>query len=997
LLAGFLTLSRVRGQQPSSAVAYEGQPVAAVQLVARPTVNVQPLQSLVKLKVHQSYSTAKAQASVAALQSAGHFTRVDVRIDPEADGLHVIFLLQPVYYMGIITFTGTLDSFDYGRLLHVVNFPANAPYQESQGESAREALEGFFANEGYYGARVHEEPHLDNVHQLVNLQYHLTLGKRARFGPIDVVGAPPLEARHILGALHTIRARIRGGDIKPGHAYHPEKVQAAVRVIREYLGSHEWLASQISVAKPQYDPKTNRVPIRFQIDLGPKVRVRVAGARVTRKTLKTLIPIYQEYTLDRYLVAEGARNLVRYLQSRGYFDVKVNTKFEKTSSFIFLVYQVERGDRHSVVSIRFVGNHHFNENPLRSQVAIQTAHFLSHGKYSEGMLNQSVTNLTGFYQNAGFENVIVRGTVRDIEPRIYVTFHIQEGPRTIVNSLTVTGLKTQTLAALVPGGLRLQEGQPFSPAKASDDRKRIVASYLNLGYPDVSLRATSSPVPKEPHKINIKYMINEGPHVRIRSVVLLGDVHTKPALIRRDAGIQSGQPLSEGTMLQAESTLYNVGLFDWAQVGPSHPVGEETSLTASDQGLGALPITAENQMAALNQVDPLADVLVKVHESKRNEVSYGVGFLSTPRTGQISTGVLQLPGLPTIGLPKAFALKEKTIISPEGSLEYSRKNLFGRDQTASISGVISRLDQRLTVSYSYPGFLSPGWSAIASASSERTTQNPLFTAKLGQGSLDFTHLLNSARTERLELRYSYQDTNLSSLLIYGFIPTEDLSVRDSTVSASFIRDTRDSPLDAHRGVFETVDLSLTPKVLGSSQNFARFFGQAANYHQIKPWLVWANRIELGEEKALDGSHVPFSDRFFSGGADSLRGFAINSAGPEVLAKLCTAPTANPKICKFSVLVPTGGPQLFIVNSEGRFPIPITIPVIKHLGGVLFYDGGNVFNRIGLTHDGQYSNTVGFGLRYQTPVGPIRFDIGDNLDPPHGFKATQIFVTLGQAF
>jgi outer membrane protein insertion porin family len=451
-------------------------------------------------------------------------------------------------------------------------------------------------------------------------------------------------------------------------------------------------------------------------------------------------------------------------------------------------------------------------------------------------------------------------------------------------------------------------------------------------------------------------------------------------------------------MLQAESTIYNVGLFDWAHVGPAHPIAEEAPLTASDQGLDVLPVAPqaqEAQMAALNRVDPMVDVLVKVHESSRNEMSYGVGFLSTPRTGQISTGVLQLPGLPTIGLPQGFKPIEKTIISPEGSAEYSRKNLFGRNQTASVSAVLSRLDQRFTVSYSDPTFFSAGWSAIVSASSERTTQNPLFTAKLGQGSLNFTHPLNSARTERVELRYSYQATDLSSLLIRNFVPTEDLSIRDSTVSASFIRDTRDNPMDAHRGMFETLDLGLTPKVFGSSQNFARLFGQAATYHQVRPWLVWANRLELGEEKALAGSHVPFSDRFFSGGADSLRGFAINSAGPQQVALLCT--THSRSSCTAKVSVPTGGPQLFIVNSEGRFPIPITIPVIKHVGGVVFYDGGNVFSRIGLTHDGQYSNTLGFGLRYETPVGPIRFDIGHNLNPAPGFKANQIFVTIGQAF
>jgi outer membrane protein insertion porin family len=994
IIALLLCPCSLPAQQPAAAFSYEGQPVAAVQLVASPTVDLRPLQHLVKLRSHEPYTRAKAEATASALRSAGHFSRVDIQMNPEANGLQVTFLLQPVYYVGIISFRGRVNGFDYARLLNVVNHPSNTPYERDLTQAGEDALKGFFSNEGYFLAQVHEETQLDNAHRLANLVYNVTLGKRAKFGTVRVLGPPTPEARSIQGTLRSVRARIKGGDIKPGRAYHPAKVQAAVRVIRDYLGRREWLASQISIPRPQYDPKTNRVPVRFQVELGPKVRIRLTGARIRGKMLKTLIPIYQQNTFDRYLVAEGAQNLARYFRSKGYFDVRVDPKVEKTLSLIALTYQIERGDRHNVMSITFAGNRYFKEAALRPLVVVQTAHFLSHGKFGDAALNQSVTNLTGFYQNAGFENVRVHAAVKDIEPKIYVTFHIQEGPQTIVNTVTVTGLETQTLATLAPSGLKVRDGQPFSPASVTVDRKRIIASYLNLGYPDASFRATSSRVPKEPHRISIKYSINEGPHVTIRSVLILGDQHTKPAYIRRNIGIDAGQPLSEGNMLQAESTLYNLGLFDWASVGPSNLIGQDP-LTASAGGLDAIPVTSQTQLAALNQVDPLADVLVRVHENKRNEVSYGVGFLSTPRTGQISTGVLQLPGLPTVGLPKSFQLHEKTIISPEGSLQYSRENLFGTNQTASVSTVLSRLDQRFTVSYSDPQFFSSSWSSIVSASTERTTQNPLFTARLGQGSLEFDHPLNSARTERLELRYSYQATALSSLLVRNFIPTEDQSIRDSTLSASFIRDTRDNPMDAHRGVFENIDLGITPKLLGSSQNFARFFGQAATYRQVKPWLVWANRIQLGEEKALVGSHVPFSDRFFTGGADSLRGFAINSAGPQVLA--CFLTSTNEKRCVGTAYVPTGGPQLFIVNSEGRFPIPIDFPVIHRLGGVLFYDGGNVFSRIGLTHDGEYSNTVGFGLRYQTPVGPIRLDLGENLNPTPGFKGFQYFITLGQAF
>ena len=93
-------------------------------------------------------------------------------------------------------------------------------------------------------------------------------------------------------------------------------------------------------------------------------------------------------------------------------------------------------------------------------------------------------------------------------------------------------------------------------------------------------------------------------------------------------------------------------------------------------------------------------------------------------------------------------------------------------------------------------------------------------------------------------------------------------------------------------------------------------------------------------------------------------------------------------------VPVGGRQLFILNSELRFPLGI----MKALGGVVFYDGGNVYSAINLNNFvNNYSNTVGVGLRYSTPIGPIRVDIGRNLNPVPGITPTQYYITLGQAF
>jgi outer membrane translocation and assembly module TamA len=121
---------------------------------------------------------------------------------------------------------------------------------------------------------------------------------------------------------------------------------------------------------------------------------------------------------------------------------------------------------------------------------------------------------------------------------------------------------------------------------------------------------------------------------------------------------------------------------------------------------------------------------------------------------------------------------------------------------------------------------------------------------------------------------------------------------------------------------------------------------------------------------------------------------LAGAGPQRSIEVCGAGITS--ACGQFISVPDGGTQLLIVNSEFRIPTPLTLPLIgKGLGVAAFYDGGNVFSNIGF--HGQYTNTIGGGLRYATPVGPIRIDIGHNMNAPRGITATQFFITLGQAF
>jgi outer membrane protein insertion porin family len=553
----------------------------------------------------------------------------------------------------------------------------------------------------------------------------------------------------------------------------------------------------------------------------------------------------------------------------------------------------------------------------------------------------------------------------DREPQIDITFEIEEGPQTIVEDVRVSGNENVPYAQLTaPNGFGLRSGTPYSPRKLAEDRNRISATYLNSGYPNAEVKATVQNA-RDPHRVNVAYAITEHQLVRINDVVYLGQERTRLPLIARTAKILPETPMRRVQLLEAESRLYDLNIFDWSSVGPSKPITEQTDETA----------------------------LVKVHEANRNQIAYGVGFEVSHRGGNIPTGTVALPGGGgTIGLNgQQIAPSQSTFASPRGLIEYTRRNLRGLGETASGSILLSRLDQKVLTTYGQPHFIGSDWSSLTSFSVERNSENPLFTAGLGDLSFQVERLINKKTNTRLQLRYDFNKTDLSHLIVPELVLDQDRHVHLSTVSGTLIRDTRDKPLDAHRGMFATVNLGITPTAFGSSANFTKLFAQYAYYKPVHS-VVFANSIRLGLASPFAGSFVPTSQLFFSGGGTSLRGFPIDEAGPQRLVPFCNVLQGQSGCV--NVTVPVGGKQLFILNSEARFPLGI----MKALGGVVFYDGGNVYSAINLHNFADnYSNTIGIGLRYATPIGPIRIDFGRNLNPVPGIGANQYFITVGQAF
>jgi outer membrane protein insertion porin family len=943
---------------------YEGQHVTTVELAGQPGIAADSLQQFLYQKPDQPFHQADVDRSVAALQQGGHFQSAEVEIRPEADGIRVLFVLHPAMYFGLFDFPGAVRRFAYSRLLQIADYPPRGAYTSVDIANAQRALEIFFRRNGYFQAAVTPRANIDKLHGLVNVSFETKLGKHAKFGQVNIKGPDAQQTEQLQKALRSWMARIRNSAIRPGKGYSLKVLQNASLYLEDQVMKREYLGAKVQLIGANYDPATNRADIDFNVQPGAKIKVKVEGAHVWSWTKKKLLPIYQQNGLDPELLQEGRQNLISHFQSKGYFEAKVALDRQQTPEAELVHYQITKGPRHKVAGVEIAGNDHLSTDDLMPHIAVEKAHFFSHGKYSEKLVRSSVKNLKSVYQANGFSDVKITPQIKGAGENISVVFQVQEGEQDVVDSLVLKGNDSQPIAHLAPKGLNLGVGKPYSTKLVDDDRNQIMAQYLREGYLNSSFRETANQIGKDKHHLAVVYQIYEGPQVQTASVFAIGRQQTQPYLIAKTTELGQGDKLREDKLLESESKLYNLGVFDWAEIDPRRQVTTQTQ----------------------------EDVVVKVHEAKRNQLTYGFGFEVTNRGGSVPGGTVALPGLPPTGLPSKFKTSQKTFWGPRATIEYTRKNLFGNAITFTASALGARLDQRGTLNLADPYFRGSDWASNFSISGEHNSENPIFTSRQGDVGFQLQRALNDDRTQNLFLRYSLKETGLTQLLIPDLVPTEDRHIRLSTFSSTYVRDTRDNILDAHKGIYETAEVDMTPSVLGSSVSFAKFIGQVAYYKKMFSNVVWANSVRLGVEQPFAGSHVPLSEKFFSGGGSTIRGFPLNGAGPQRTIPACGDP-ADTSTCSF-IRVPTGGNELFIVNSEFRIPLPIK----KGLGLAAFYDGGNVFPSAGF-HDfaANYTNTVGIGLRYATPVGPVRVDIGHNLNALPGIKATQFFITLGQAF
>ena len=608
-----------------------------------------------------------------------------------------------------------------------------------------------------------------------------------------------------------------------------------------------------------------------------------------------------------------------------------------------------------VSSFTFKGNKAVKTGQLKSVLATAASSKLPWGPkryFSREQFEADLKRIVAFYTDRGYPDARVTSfdaTLNEKQDAVAITINISEGEPITVERIDLTGFDPlpedhrRTLDTKMP----LKVGAPFDRALLQASREAALDELRDHGHPYASVRVAESPGSAERTRV-VLLRADAGPIAEVGEISVSGNTAVSENVVRRQLTFKPGELFRQSRLQESQRRLYGLELFQFANI---EPVGVE-----------AKPV--------------IVPVRVTVTKSNHKKVNFGVGY----------------------------GTEEKA----RTEIDWRHVNAFGGAQTVGVLARYSGLDRGVRVNYKEPYIFSPRWSLGVSGQMWQARE-PAYDLDTTGGRVTFTRqfargggaMLATRPTMAFSVTYANEwesytvdedilnDVSLrDELIALGLDPTArgEKSGQRGAVSLDFSRNSTDNLLDAKRGYLASVHLEQAAPWLGGTFDYREVTAEGRLYRKLGNLAVLAGQARFGNITATGDptTRVPFYKRYFLGGSTNLRGWGRFEVAPLSEGGL-----------------PIGGTRYANASLE------IRAPIWGNLSGVAFLDAGTVWadpdrqigDHIGWRYD------VGPGLRYKTPIGPLRIDIGYQLNPIPGlFEATgekqrryRFHFSLGQAF
>jgi outer membrane protein assembly complex protein YaeT len=934
----------------SPAAAYIGKRIVEVRLLSEGRPIEDPAAAaLIATRAGEPLSMAAVRESITHLFGLARFQDVRVDASDAPGGVLLRYDLVPLHTVQRVDFRSAPEAgqtadggskglgLDEGLLRRTMTnrFGASPPVGRAP-EVAR-TIEQLYRDHGFLRAAVRPVAKEEHDPDRTLLTFEVDPGPRATIGAVQIEGAPPAGRDAFLKSVHA----------SPGAPYQPLEITSGLSNYVQNLrknGRYQATASY----RPRPNPDATVVDLTIFVETGPLVTIAYRGDPIPRDRLAELVPLAREGSVDEDLVEDSIQRIKRHLNQEGYWKADATVEREQGDGTLTIVFTVRRGAQYRVSGgVDVQGNRSVPIEQLRPALVKLQANDI----FVESNLGAAVAAVAGQYQRLGYAQAKVNGAANELNPPapgqglVKPVITITEGPLTVIGNVGFEGVASIPEEQLRPLVSSLP-GAPYFEPRIVADRDAVLLEYRNRGFESVNVVVVPT-LTADGRRAELTFRINEGQQTIVDHILVVGNTRTDERVIRRELLLREGKPLGLEDIAESQRRLGALGLFRRFRI--------------EELGHGSAG---------------MKDVLVTVEEAAATTFSYGGGLEVTRLLIASAAGVAQ----------------ERLDFAPRGFVDVGFRNIGGKNRSVDLYSRVAVHPQsstretgtgfgfseyRFVGTYREPRAIGVNADLALTAAVEQGLRSTFDFARKGVNAEIARRLAPGIRTSG---RYSFSTTRTFnerlSLADQSRIDRIFPQVRLSSFGGAISRDTRNDVLDPERGSFVSGEGSIAARALGGQVGFVKSYVQGFWFRRlpVRRRTIFAGRVAIG---LADGfprpvptplapgqpdtpiEDLPASERFFAGGDTTIRGFALDTVG-------------TPATTSASGF-PIGGNALVLLNGELR------VPVWRDLGAAIFMDGGNVFNRVTGIDFGQLRGAAGFGARYRSPIGPIRFDVGFKLD------------------
>lgn len=898
------------------------------------------LEELIETEVGQPLADEDVRDTLRNLQASGTASEIEVytREDPEADGVVVVIVFRAVVQVESVRITGELGlpREDLRRAIPQRN---GEPLSEEQVVRGVYALREVYEQAGYFNATSRVSVATEEERRRAVVTYTVDSGPRATISAIAF--SLPVDPFQPAALVEQLR-------LKPGEPFSRRLAREDAERLQDWLIGQRHGAALVDPPREEYDPASHSVKLTYPIEVGPKVSVVVHGAEESTLRRRGLLPFLGESGYDEALLLQAAGRIQSYFQREGHYDVRVDTEERRTGGELLVTITVEPGPVYTVTSVDLAGNAEISDEALRGVMLTSERSLLrpGSGRLVQSELDEDIENIDRYYALQGYNQAEV-GPPRVERERdeLRLVIPIREGPRQRLVSLTFEGVENLDLGR-IRGNLALQDGGGFHPVLLDRTLETIRSEYAARGYTLAQVSALQDWNPDHT-LVDVVVQVLEGPQQVADRIIVRGNQRTRADVIRRTLDLDQGDPISNVRLLEVERNLYRLGIFSRVDV--------------------------ELVRAGLDTAE--RDVLVRVEEGRPRALTYGFGLeVEDPENGSAE-------------------------YNPRGIFGFTHNNVAGRAYSLRTDLRLSERDKRFRFLFNQP-YLGEYPVSLTSTLflEDDFPPNESFEEVLRYGAR--TEAVRVFTDRRVSLGLDFRRVELEGVdpnVAANEIERENQPYEITSLISSFFWDRRDDPLATTRGWSTLTQLQYAFPAFETDSELLRLFVQQTQYFDLgRPGVIAASVragvIEplktlaprsgdpLGE---LPSRNIPLPERFFAGGDSSHRAYGRDDLGIRGETLLLSQDGDE--------YLPVGGDGLLLLNLEYRFP------VFGDFGGTLFFDTGNVWADWRAIDAGDLKHGVGVGVRYLSPIGPLRAGIGWKIDREPGDSQYELFFNIGNPF